>query len=384
MPRCKFSSEWIFTRRSVIPNIAHRRSRHLDSTSASITVYCMTLELKDSQLTLVTGIKPTGRVHIGNYLGTVRPALEMALQHRAYYFIADAHALTTIRNPRQLDETVLEVAATWVALGLDPERVVFYRQSAVPEIFELAWLLACSTSKGLLNRGHAYKAAVERNLSVDRAPDADINAGLYAYPILMAADILAMEADKVPVGEDQQQHVEMARDIAGTFNNSYGPVLKYPGAEIHDSVKTVPGMDGRKMSKSYRNDIPILCDPEELRRLIMRIKTDSRQPQEPKDPEQCLVFALYRHFAPLADVSGMRDRYLRGGVAYKEVKEELHAVLMNRFDAARQRYQELSADPQTLYRQLDDGAARAREKARQVLARVRQAAGTGGSLHHRL
>lgn len=238
----------------------------------------MTLDIKDGLLTIVTGIKPTGRPHLGNYLGSIRPALEMARQHRAFYFIADAHALTPTRDPGQLLEMVLEIAATWEALGLDPDRVVFYRQSAVPEIFELAWLLACSTAKGLLNRGHAYKAAVERNLSAKRDPDADINVGLYTYPVLMAADILAMDADRVPVGEDQKQHVEMARDIAGTLNNTYGPVLKYPSAEIRESVKTVPGLDGRKMSKTYRNDIPIFCEPEELRRRVMRIKTDSRRP----------------------------------------------------------------------------------------------------------
>ncbi len=337
----------------------------------------MMMKTRDDTLTLVTGIKPTGRPHLGNYLGTIRPALEMAGQHRAFFFIADAHALTTIRNPGRLTEMVFEVAATWEALGLDPDRIVFYRQSAVPEIFELAWLLACSTAKGLLNRGHAYKAAVERNLSSRRDPDADINAGLYTYPVLMAADILAMDADLVPVGEDQQQHVEMARDIAGAFNNSYGPVLKYPKVEICAPVKTITGLDGRKMSKSYGNEIPILCEPEELRRLIMRIKTDSRRPEEPKDPEQCNVFALYRHFAPLAEVSAMRDRYTSGGVAYKEVKEELHAVLVERFGAARERYAALMADPQEVSRQLDDGSAMARETAYRVLERVRRAVGTG-------
>jgi tryptophanyl-tRNA synthetase len=344
----------------------------------------MTLDRKDSLLTIVTGIKPTGKPHLGNYLGSIRPALEMARPHRAYFFIADAHALTSTRDPRQLTKMVLEVAATWKALGLDPEGVVFYRQSAVPEIFELAWVLACSTAKGLLNRGHAYKAALERNLAVKRDPDADINAGLYTYPVLMAADILAMDADRVPVGEDQLQHLEMARDIAGTFNISYGPVLKYPSADIRESVKTVPGLDGRKMSKSYRNDIPIFCEPEELRRRIMRIKTDSRRPEEPKDPDQCNVFALYRHFASLADVSIMRDCYVSGGVAYKEVKEELYAVLIKRFGPARERYLALVSDPQTLIRQLEIGGTKARETARHVLARVRQAVGTVGSLDHRV
>jgi tryptophanyl-tRNA synthetase len=335
------------------------------------------METQDDSLTIVTGIKPTGRPHLGNYLGTIRPALEMAEQHRAFFFIADAHALTTIRDPGRLTEMVLDVAATWEALGLDPEKTVFYRQSAVPEIFELAWLLACSTAKGLLNRGYAYKAAVDKNLSSQKDPDAEINAGLYTYPVLMAADILAMDADRVPVGEDQQQHVEMARDIAGAFNNSYGPVLKYPHVEICDAVKTVTGLDGRKMSKSYRNEIPVICEPEKLRRLIMRIKTDSRRPEEPKDPEQCNVFALYRHFAPLADVSAMRDRYTGGGVSYKEIKEELHAVLVERFGAARKRYSELMADPQRIAWQLDDGGAMARENAHRVLERIRRAVGTG-------
>ncbi|MEJ2153937.1 MAG: tryptophan--tRNA ligase [Desulfobacteraceae bacterium] len=354
--------------------------RPLDSSSTDEDLHIMMVKTQEGPLTIVTGIKPTGRPHLGNYLGTIRPALEMAQQQRAFYFIADAHALTTTRDPKRLTEMVLEVAATWEALGLDPEKIVFYRQSAVPEIFELAWLLACSTAKGLLNRGHAYKAAVDENLALHRDPDADINVGLYSYPVLMAADILAMDADLVPVGEDQQQHVEMARDIAGAFNNRYAEVFKYPKAEICDAVKTVPGLDGRKMSKSHRNEIPILCDPEELRVRVMRIKTDSRRPEEPKDPERCNVFALYRHFAPLADVSGMRDRYTCGGVAYKEVKEELHAVLMERFGAARERFADLMADPDMILGQLDEGGIKAREAAHQVLERVRQAVGTGGSL----
>jgi tryptophanyl-tRNA synthetase len=324
---------------------------------------------------VLTGIKPTGRPHLGNYLGTIRPALELARLNKAFYFIADAHALTSVQDPQRLRDLIDEIAATWLALGLDPGQVVFYRQSAVVEIFELAWVLACSTSKGLLNRGHAYKAAVERNQAAEREPDAEIHAGLYTYPILMAADILAMDADLVPVGQDQLQHVEMARDIAEVFNRTYGPALKLPAARITEPVRIITGLDGRKMSKSYNNIIPVICSPEELRPLVMRIVTDSRRPEEPKDPEDCNLFALYRHFAPLADVARMRERYLNGGVAYKDVKEELHEVLVSRFAPVRERFTEIMADRPQLARWMAAGSAAAREQAARTLTRVRQAVG---------
>ena len=259
---------------------------------------------------VLTGIKPTGRVHLGNYLGTIRPALELAPRHRAYYFIADYHGLTTVQDPDTLNRQIEDMAATWLALGLDPDRVIFYRQSAVPEIFELMWVLACTSAKGLLNRAHAYKAAVETNLEAGRDTDANVNAGLYNYPLLMAADILAFQADLVPVGRDQLQHVEIARDIADAFNRIYGSVLKKPRALIREGVQTVTGLDGRKMSKSYGNEIPVLAQPDELRRLVMRIVTDSRRPEAPKDPELCNLFALYRHFAAKDDVAHLRNHYL--------------------------------------------------------------------------
>ncbi len=324
---------------------------------------------------VLTGIKPTGQPHLGNFLGSIRPALELAERHPAYYFVADGHALTTVRDPARLARHIDEVAATWLALGLDHKRVVFYRQSAVPETFELMWILACTTAKGLLNRAHAYKAAVARNQAADRDDDADVQVGLYTYPLLMAADILAMDADLVPVGRDQQQHVEMARDMATGFNRVFGQVLKAPVASIQSEVPTLPGLDGRKMSKSYDNEIPLFGPPDEIRRRVMRIVTDSRRPEEPKDPETCHIFALYRQIASGAAVAGMRQRYLQGGLGYREAKEALIAALEGRFGQARTRFAALMADGTQLAAVLAQGTAAARRQAAQTLARVRRAVG---------
>jgi tryptophanyl-tRNA synthetase len=324
---------------------------------------------------VLTGIKPTGQPHLGNFLGSIRPAIELAERHPAYYFVADGHALTTVRDPARMARHIDEVAATWLALGLNPEKVVFYRQSAVPEIFELMWILACTTAKGLLNRAHAYKAAVALNQAADRDDDADVQVGLYTYPLLMAADILAMDADLVPVGRDQQQHVEMARDMAMGFNRAFGRVLKVPVALIQSEVPTLPGLDGRKMSKSYDNEIPLFGPPEEIRRRVMRIVTDSRGPEEAKDPETCTIFALYRQVASNAAVAGMRQRYLQGGLGYREAKETLMAALEGRFGQARTRFADLMADAAHLAAVLAQGTAAARRQAAQTLARVRRAVG---------
>jgi tryptophanyl-tRNA synthetase len=329
--------------------------------------------------TVLTGIKPTGRPHLGNYLGTIRPALEQARSHKAYYFIADYHALTTLRDPPRLNHLIDEVVATWLALGLDPGQVIFYRQSAVPEIFELTWILACITAKGLLNRAHAYKAAVEANQAAGRDPDAEINAGLYNYPVLMAADILAFDTDWVPVGRDQVQHVEIARDMAAGFNHAFGPTFKLPQALIRENVMTITGLDGRKMSKSYGNEIPILAPPEELQRLVMRIVTDSRRPEEPKDPDSCNVFAIYRHIAPQADVERVRRQYLEGGLGYQKIKAELGVLLTEHFAAARARYTDLVADRTHIAAVLAGGAVAARAVARRTLKRVRRAVGIDGA-----
>lgn len=328
-----------------------------------------------SKTIVLTGIKPTGHIHLGNYLGTIRPALELASTHDAYFFIADYHGLTTIHNPEKLNRLIDKTVATWLSLGLDPTRAVIYRQSAVPEIFELMWVLACTAAKGLLNRAHAYKAAVAANLDAGRDADADINAGLFNYPLLMAADILAFQTDLVPVGRDQQQHIEITRDVAAAFNRLFGPVFKLPRSLIRESVQTITGLDGRKMSKTYGNEIPVLADPGELRRAVMRIVTDSRRPADPKDPEQCNVFALYRHFAVEGDITRLRERYLTGGVAYQTVKAALAELLIARFEMARRQYHDWMADRTRLRQILAEGASRARYTALKTLRRVRQAVG---------
>ncbi|MGH2760792.1 MAG: tryptophan--tRNA ligase [Actinomycetota bacterium] len=323
----------------------------------------------------LTGIQPSGTPHIGNYLGMIRPALELARDYDAYYFLADAHALTTVRDPRLLREQTYEIAAVMLALGLDPDKVVFYRQSDLSETFELAWILSCVTPKGLLNRAHAYKDATTENEAAGRPVDDGVCLGLFAYPVLMAADILIVDAHVVPVGSDQKQHVEMARDIAEAFNRSYGDVLNLPEPLIDPSVATITGTDGRKMSKSFGNVVPIFASDDELRKLVMRIVTDSRRPQEPKDPATDNLFRIYEHFAAPADVEAMHERYTAGGVGYAEVKGELATLLAERFSEPRARYEALMADREPIDAVLDEGARRARLVAGNVLSRVRRAAG---------
>lgn len=323
----------------------------------------------------LTGIKPSGTPHIGNYLGAIRPALELVREYDAYYFIADEHALTTVRDAAELRRLSYEVAAVWLALGLDPERVVVYRQSDIPELFELAWILSCVTPKGLLNRAHAYKDAVTENERAGRAPDDGVSMGLFNYPVLMAADILIVDAHVVPVGGDQKQHVEMARDIAEAFNRTYGDVLVLPEPLIAEEVATVTGLDGRKMSKNYGNVIPIFAPPDEQRKLVMRIVTDSRRPEEPKDPEHDNLFKIYEHFAPADRVEAMRRRYLEDGVGYAEVKTELADLLQQTFAGPYARYEALMNDPTAIDDILALGTRRARAIAAATLQRVRRAVG---------
>jgi tryptophanyl-tRNA synthetase len=305
----------------------------------------------------------------------IRPALELARSYDAYYFLADEHALTTVRDPKALLDYTYEMAATLLSLGLDPKNVVMYRQSDVPAIFELAWILSCVTPKGLLNRAHAYKAAVDENEAAGRSPDDGISMGLYNYPVLMAADILVVDGNVVPVGSDQRQHVEMARDIAEAFNRTYGDVLVLPEPLIQDSVATIAGLDGRKMSKSYGNLIPIFASPEEQRKLVMRIVTDSRPPEEPKDPDSDNLFRIYEHFAPADRVEAMRARYLEGGIGYGEVKGELAEILREIFAGPRARFEELMADRAKLDGILAEGAQRAAKVAGATLGRVKKAVG---------
>jgi tryptophanyl-tRNA synthetase len=323
----------------------------------------------------LTGIKPTGLPHLGNYLGMIRPALDLVREYDAYYFIADMHALTTVHDKQQLREQTYDIAATMLALGLDPERVVFYRQSDVPQTYELDWLLSCVTPKGLLNRAHAYKAAVEENEAAGRTPDDGVSRGLFSYPVLMAADILVVDAHVVPVGSDQKQHVEMARDMAEAFNRTYGDVLVLPEPLIDDSVATIAGLDGRKMSKNYENVIPIFAEPTEQRKLVMKIKTDSRPPEEPKDPETDNLFRIYEHFGSPADVDTIRRRYGEGGIGYGEVKEQLAAALAETFEEPLARYKELMGDRAQIDDVLAEGARRVGTVAQDVLSRARRAVG---------
>ncbi len=322
---------------------------------------------------VLTGSKPTGTPHLGNYLGMIRPALELAERDEVLCFIADYHALTTLTRGEKVRDLTYQAAATWIALGLDPKKMTLYRQSDVPEVCELAWILACSTSKGLLNRAHAYKAAVAANRLRGRDADTAVNAGLYYYPVLMAADILLPAADLVPVGLDQRQHVEFARDIAGHFNSVYGPILTIPEPLIDERVATVPGIDGRKMSKSYDNVIPLLAPPEQLRKSVMGIVTDSRTSDQPKDPDTDVIFQIYRQIAPDEAVERMQTGLRRGGMGYARTKEDLFTVLVERFAGARKRYRELLPDRPELDRLLLEGAKRVRARAVPVLARVREA-----------
>lgn len=323
----------------------------------------------------LTGIKPTGTPHIGNYLGMIKPALELVQNFRALYFIADYHAMTTERDPEKLNRQIYEVAATWLALGLDPEKVVFFRQSDVPEVFELTWILACLTSKGLLNRAHAYKAAIDENIRQGKSEDDNINAGLYNYPVLMAADILLFGTHVVPVGQDQKQHVEIVRDVASSFNSQYGKVFTIPEALIRKDVMSVPGVDGRKMSKTYRNTIPIFADDQVIRRQVMGIVTDSKTPEAPKNPETCNLFSLYRFFASPEALEEKREIYLRGGARYSDIKKELIVLLLERFKEGRRTYEVLLRDKPAIERILKQGTATARSIAEPILTKVRHKIG---------
>lgn len=330
---------------------------------------------------VLTGIKPSGTPHIGNWLGAIRPGLELANlpDTQAVYFIADYHALISVHDAAALRRMTYDVAATWLALGLDPSRTLIYRQSDIPEILELSWILSCFTTKGWMNKAHAYKAAVERNQS-EGLDDVDVgvNIGLYTYPVLMAADILLFDTDLVPVGKDQVQHIEIARDIALRVNHLYGDVLRLPQAHTSEHVAVLPGLDGRKMSKSYDNVIGLFLPPKQLRKVINRIVTDSTPPEAPKDPEASHIFQIYRAVATPEQAQALAERY-RTGIGWGEAKAELFEVLEAALAPARERYAALMADTAQIDRILADGAARARVVARATLSRVRSAIGVGAA-----
>ena len=327
--------------------------------------------------TVLTGITTTGIPHLGNYAGAIRPAIaaSRADDVNSFYFLADYHALVKNRDPQRLRESSMAVAATWLALGLDTDKAVFYRQSDVPEIPELSWIISSVTAKGLMNRAHAYKAAVQENEdSGSKDPDKGITMALFGYPVLMAADILMFSAHKVPVGKDQIQHVEMARDIAQRFNHIYGETFVIPEAVVPEEAAILTGLDGRKMSKSYDNTIPLFVPAKKLRKLVMKIKTNSLEPGEPKDPDDCTLFDIYKAFATPAETAAYRKK-LEEGIGWGDAKQELFEYLDAHLEGPRAEYEKLVADPAHVEVVLQAGAAKARERSTALISKVRTAVG---------
>lgn len=330
-----------------------------------------------SSIRTLTGITTTGTPHLGNYVGAIRPAIDFShnSDSESFFFLADYHALIKCWDPARVHKSTREIAATWLALGLDTRRVTFYRQSDIPEIPELCWILTCLTAKGLMNRAHAYKDAVQKNEeSGARDPDKAITMGLFSYPVLMAADILMFNAHKVPVGKDQIQHIEMARDIAGRFNHLYGEQFVLPEAVVGESTAILSGLDGRKMSKSYNNTIPLFVPEEALRKLIMKIKTNSLEPGEPKDPETCTLFEIFSAFANADEIAAKRCQY-EEGTGWGHLKQELFEYLNAHLSESRARYEALLQDPGFIEQELKKGAEKARIETSVRLSKVRQAVG---------
>lgn len=325
----------------------------------------------------LTGITTTGTPHLGNYVGAIRPAVQSSKRSdvKSYYFLADYHALIKCDEPQRIQRSTLEIAATWLAAGLEPEKVVFYRQSDIPEIPELMWLLSCVCGKGILNRAHAYKAAVDKNTEAAVEPDDGVTAGLFMYPVLMAADILMFRAKKVPVGRDQIQHIEMARDIAAGFNHLYGKdLLALPEPQVDDDVALLLGLDGRKMSKSYDNTIPLFENSAAMRKKIMSIVTDSRAPGEPKDTKDSVLFQIYRAFADDAQTTAYAQAFA-DGIAWADAKQMLFERIEQEIAPMRAHYNELMAAPQAVEKILQQGAEKARAEAVPYMRQLREAVG---------
>ena len=325
---------------------------------------------------VLTGITTTGTPHLGNYVGAIRPAITASRNSHvdSFYFLADYHALIKCQDPAQVRQSAKEIAATWLALGLNTDTATFYRQSDVPEITELTWILTCVTAKGLMNRAHAYKDSAQKNIDAGEDADLAITMGLFSYPILMAADILMFNAHKVPVGRDQIQHLEMARDIGQRFNHIYGETFVLPEAMIDDNVAVLGGLDGRKMSKSYGNTIPLFSTEKELQKLINKIKTNLLEPGQPKDPADSTVFQIWQAFATPEQTQYMREQFA-AGIAWGQAKKELFGLINDEVGAARTRYRELLANPDHIEAVLQKGATKARAEARALLTKVRQAVG---------
>lgn len=337
-------------------------------------IYCKSMR------NILTGIKPTGMPHLGNYLGAIRPALTMAEEKNveARFFIADYHSLNTVRDAELLRSYIYEVAAAWLACGLNPNKVLLYKQSDVPEIFEMTTILMAFTAKGLMNRAHAYKATVDLNRSKGLDDDHGINMGVFTYPVLMAADILLFDTDYVPVGKDQVQHIEMAQDIAGVLNRNYEEeLLVIPKSRIDGELMSVPGLDGRKMSKGYNNHIPLFAPEKELQKTVMKIVTNSQGVEEPKNPGECNIFALFRLFASETEERALAKRYRKGGMGWGEAKQNLFALLNSRIAPMRARYDELIRNTEGIDAILTEGAMRARRIAANTIRRLRRAIGVG-------
>jgi tryptophanyl-tRNA synthetase len=325
---------------------------------------------------VLTGITTTGTPHLGNYVGAIRPAIRASQDANldSFFFLADYHALIKCQDPELVRKSTKEIAATWLALGLDTDATTFYRQSDVPEIPELTWILTCVAAKGLMNRAHAYKDSVQKNIDAGEDPDFAITMGLFSYPILMAADILMFNAHKIPVGRDQIQHIEMARDIGQRFNHIYKELFVLPEAQIDDNVAVLGGLDGRKMSKSYGNTIPLFSSEKELQKLINKVKTNLLEPGQPKDPGDSTVFQIWQAFATPEQTQYMREQFA-AGIAWGQAKKELFGLINEELSSARQRYEELLANPDHIESVLKKGAEKARDEAAQLLSKVRRAIG---------
>ncbi|MBA2662470.1 MAG: tryptophan--tRNA ligase [Bradymonadaceae bacterium] len=320
----------------------------------------------------LSGIKPTGIPHLGNYLGMIRPAIDLQESYDAFYFVADFHALTSVKDPEALRKSVRHITAYFLAFGLDASRAAFFRQSDIPEVCELTWLLSCVTHMGLLERAHSYKAAKDQGI------EKEINHGVFTYPVLMAADILIYDSDVVPVGSDQLQHLEMTRDMAQKFNAAFkGEYLKLPEARIREGLATVPGLDGRKMSKSYDNIIEPLLAPKQLRKQVMLVQTDSKTLEDVKDPSSCNVFALYKLFASADELSQMHEDYVGGGYGYGHAKQALFEKMDAYFAPYRERFEAIRDDDDYLESVLHQGELRVRPIVEEVMDRVRRASGVG-------
>ena len=329
-----------------------------------------------SKQRVLTGITTSGAPHLGNYVGAIRPAVEASLsgEFDSFFFLADYHALIKCQDPAIVHQSTLEIAAAWLALGLDPANVTFYRQSDIPEIPELTWLLTCMTAKGLVNRAHAYKSAVQSN--EDNGDDADfgINMGLFSYPILMAADILMFNAHKIPVGRDQIQHIEMARDIAQRFNHHYGEHFVLPEAQVDKEMAILQGLDGRKMSKSYGNTIPLFSTEKQLKKHINKIKTNLLEPGESKNPDDSAVFQIWQAFATAEQTAEMRDAFANG-IAWGEAKKQLFELINQQLEEPREKYMALMANSGDVEAILHQGAGKARLHSAELIASLRQAVG---------